>query len=39
MKLLKSLLAVGAAAVLAATPLSAAQAKSYRVIFAGYFGS
>ena len=38
MKLLKSLLAVGAAAVLAATPLSAAQAKSYRVIFAGYFG-
>lgn len=38
MKLLKSLLAVGTAAVLAATPLSAAQAKSYRVIFAGYFG-
>ena len=38
MKLVKSLLAISAAAVLAAVPLSSAQAKSYRVIFAGYFG-
>lgn len=38
MKLAKTLLAIGAAAALIATPLSAAQAKTYRVIFAGYFG-
>ena len=33
-----SILALVAAAVLAAVPLSQAQAKTYRVIFAGYFG-
>ncbi len=35
---LKSLLAICTAAALIATPFSMAQAKTYRVIFAGYFG-
>ncbi len=33
-----SILAMGLAALLAVLPLSSAQAKTYRVIFAGYFG-
>lgn len=33
-----SILALCAAAVLAVIPLSQAQAKTYRVIFGGYFG-
>lgn len=38
MKLVKTLLCMGVAAVMAAAPLSSANAKTYRAIFAGYFG-
>ena len=34
----KTFLAMCAAAALLAAPLSSVQAKTYRVIFAGYFG-